>query len=149
MRMAWNSRRPGFGITTTMRANAKPGDLFGKAPASPTTRGRQAPMNQSGEALNPSLPPAWSGAGRDRGGLFMMNRGTMHLHLQREYVLFLAPLLILAAASWALLTWQAGMMNGMGLTMGMGIGLFLAVWVVMMVAMMFPATAPMNLAFAR
>ncbi len=79
----------------------------------------------------------------------MMNRGTMHLHLQREYVLFLAPLLILAAASWALLTWQAGMMNGMGLTMGMGIGLFLAVWVVMMVAMMFPATAPMNLAFAR
>jgi predicted metal-binding membrane protein len=65
------------------------------------------------------------------------------MHLQREYVLFLAPLLILAAASWALLTWQAGMMNGMG------IGLFLAVWVVMMVAMMFPATAPMNLAFAR
>lgn len=33
--------------------------------------------------------------------------------------------------------------------MGRGIPLFLAVWVVMMVAMMFPATAPMNLAFAR
>src|SRR5438132_8227223 len=73
----------------------------------------------------------------------------MHMHMQREHVLFLAPLLILAAASWALLIWQAGMMTGMGLTMGMGIALFLAVWVVMMVAMMFPATAPMNLAFAR
>src|SRR6266567_1318864 len=73
----------------------------------------------------------------------------MHMHLQREHVLFLAPLLILVAASWALLIWQAGMMIGMGLTMGMGIVLFLAVWVVMMVAMMFPATAPMNLAFAR
>jgi predicted metal-binding membrane protein len=69
--------------------------------------------------------------------------------MQREHVLFLAPLLILAAASWALLIWQAGMMTGMGLTMGMGIALFLAVWVVMMIAMMFPATAPMNLAFAR
>ncbi len=73
----------------------------------------------------------------------------MHIQLQREHALFLAPLLILAAASWALLIWQAGMMNGMGLTMGMGIGLFLAVWMVMMVAMMFPATAPMNLTFVR
>ncbi len=73
----------------------------------------------------------------------------MQMQLQREHVLFLAPLLVLAAASWALLIWQAGMMKGMGLTMGMGIGVFLAVWVVMMVAMMFPATAPMNLAFMR
>jgi predicted metal-binding membrane protein len=73
----------------------------------------------------------------------------MHMQLEREHVLFLPTLLILAAVSWALLIWQAGMMNGMGLTMGMGIGLFLAIWMVMMVAMMFPATAPMNLAFAR
>jgi len=71
------------------------------------------------------------------------------MQLRREYVLVLAPRLPLAAASWAVLIWQAGMMNGMGLTMGLGIGVFLAVWVVMMVAMMFPATAPMNLAFAR
>jgi predicted metal-binding membrane protein len=73
----------------------------------------------------------------------------MQMQLQREHMLFLAPLLVLAAASWALLIWQAEMMNGMGLTMGMGIGVFLAIWVVMMVAMMVPATAPMNLAFAR
>ena len=73
----------------------------------------------------------------------------MQRHVQREQVLVLAPLLILAAAAWAVLIWQAGMMNGMGLTMGLGIGVFLAIWVVMMVAMMFPATAPMNLAFAR
>jgi predicted metal-binding membrane protein len=73
----------------------------------------------------------------------------MHMHVQREHIVFLAPLLILAAAAWALLIWLAGMMTGMGLTMGMGIELFLAVWVVMMVAMMFPATAPMNLAFVR
>ena len=67
------------------------------------------------------------------------------MQVRREYVLVLAPRLPLAAASWAVLIWQAGMMNGMDL----GIGVFLAVWVVMMVAMMFPATAPMNLAFAR
>ena len=79
----------------------------------------------------------------------MKNRCTMHMQLEREHVLFLAPLLILAAVSWALLIWQAGMMNGKGLTTGMGIGLFLAIWVVMMVAMMVPATSPMNLAFAR
>jgi predicted metal-binding membrane protein len=75
----------------------------------------------------------------------------MHMQLQREQVLFLALLLILAAASWALLIWLSGTVStmGMGLTMGMGAALFLAIWVVMMVAMMFPATAPMNLTFAR
>ncbi len=73
----------------------------------------------------------------------------MQMQLRQEYVLVLAPLLILSAASWALLIWQAGMMSGMGLTIGLGIGVFLAIWMVMMVAMMFPATAPMNLAFAR
>jgi predicted metal-binding membrane protein len=71
------------------------------------------------------------------------------MHVQREHVLVLAPRLPLAAASWVVLIWQAGMMAGMGLTMELGIGVFLAVWVVMMVAMMFPATTPMNLAFAR
>jgi len=73
------------------------------------------------------------------------------MSLQRERTLILALLLILAAASWAILIWQASMMNsmGMGLTMGMGAPLFLAIWGVMMIAMMFPATAPMNLAFSR
>jgi predicted metal-binding membrane protein len=70
------------------------------------------------------------------------------MQVRRENVLVLAPRLPLAAAAWAVLIWQAGMMAGMGLTMGLGIVVFLAVWVVMMVAMMFPATAPMNLAFA-
>ncbi len=73
------------------------------------------------------------------------------MSLQREHPLFLALLLILAAASWVILIWQSSMMNsmGMGLTMGMGATLFLAIWVVMMIAMMFPTTAPMNLVFAR
>jgi predicted metal-binding membrane protein len=75
----------------------------------------------------------------------------MHMQLQREHVLFLALLLILAAASWALLIWlsRTTQTMSMGLTMGMGAALFLMIWVVMMVAMMFPATAPMNLTFAR
>ena len=75
----------------------------------------------------------------------------MNIQLQRERVLFLALLLILAAASWALLIWLSRSTNtmSMGLTMGMGAALFLAIWVVMMVAMMFPATAPMNLAFSQ
>ncbi len=73
------------------------------------------------------------------------------MSLQREHPLFLALLLILAAASWVMLIWQSSMMKsmGLGLTMGMGATLFLAIWVVMMIAMMFPATAPMNLVFAR
>ncbi|EFH82193.1 DUF2182 domain-containing protein [Ktedonobacter racemifer] len=73
------------------------------------------------------------------------------MSLQRERTFILAGLVILAAASWAVLIWQSSMMKsmGMGLTMGMGATLFLAIWVVMMVAMMFPATATMNLAFAR
>ncbi len=73
------------------------------------------------------------------------------MSLQREHRLFLALLLILAAASWVILIWQSNMMKsmGMGLTMGMGATLFLAIWVVMMIAMMFPTTAAMNLVFAR
>src|SRR6266568_1622856 len=77
------------------------------------------------------------------------------MSLQRERTFILTLLLILAAASWAVLIWQSSMMNSMGIgpgmggTMGMGATLFLAIWVVMMIAMMFPATATMNLAFAR
>ncbi len=73
------------------------------------------------------------------------------MSLQRERTLILAPLLILAAASWAILIWQSRTMNGMGmgLTMGMGAALLLAIWVVMMIAMMFPTVAPMILVFAR
>src|SRR5713101_9087031 len=73
------------------------------------------------------------------------------MSLQRERTFILALLLILAAASWAVLIWQSSMMKsmGMGLTMGMGATVFLAIWVVMMIAMMFPTTAPMNLVFAR
>src|SRR2546428_7081517 len=73
------------------------------------------------------------------------------MSLQRERTFILALLLILAAASWAVLIWQSSMMKsmGMGLTMGMGAALFLAIWVVMMIAMMFPAAAPMILVFAQ
>jgi predicted metal-binding membrane protein len=71
--------------------------------------------------------------------------------LPRERKLILSLLLVLAAASWALLTWQSVAMNnqamGMGLTMGMSAGLFMAIWVVMMIAMMFPTAAPMILMF--
>jgi predicted metal-binding membrane protein len=71
--------------------------------------------------------------------------------VRRERTLILALLLILAAASWAILIWQSRTANtmGMGLTMGMGATLFLAIWVVMMIAMMFPTAAPMILVFAR
>jgi predicted metal-binding membrane protein len=73
----------------------------------------------------------------------------MSLHRERNVIL--ALLLVLAAASWALLIWQSVMMNNqiMGLTMGMGAVLFLSIWVVMMIAMMFPTAAPMILMFAR
>jgi predicted metal-binding membrane protein len=69
--------------------------------------------------------------------------------LQRERYLILGVLLVLAAVAWAVLIWQAAMMNSqaMGLTMGMGALLFIAFWVVMMVAMMFPTAAPMILMF--
>src|SRR2546421_10079097 len=71
----------------------------------------------------------------------------------RERKLILGLLLILAAASWALLIWQSAAMNsqamGMGLTMGMSAVLFIVIWVVMMIAMMFPTAAPMILMFTR
>src|SRR5579885_2501762 len=71
--------------------------------------------------------------------------------LARQRVLILGTLLLLAAACWAVVIWQAADSGSMGasLTMGMGAPLFLATWVAMMAAMMFPASAPMILAFAR
>ncbi len=70
------------------------------------------------------------------------------IDLARERVVIVALLLILTAASWLVLIWQAaGMGMVMGLTMGMAAWLFLALWVVMMIAMMFPAAAPMILTF--
>jgi predicted metal-binding membrane protein len=73
------------------------------------------------------------------------------MSLQRERTFILALLLVLAAASWAILIWQSRAAQGMGsgLTMGMGATLFLAIWTVMMVAMMFPSAAPVILAVAR
>ncbi len=73
------------------------------------------------------------------------------MSLRRERTLILALLLMLAAASWAILIWQSRTANGMGmgLTMGMGAALFLAIWVVMMIAMMFPTVVPLILVFAR
>jgi len=73
------------------------------------------------------------------------------MSLQRERLFILTPLLVLAAASWAILIWQSRATQGMsgGLTMGMGAALFLAIWVVMMVAMMFPSAVLVILAIAR
>lgn len=70
--------------------------------------------------------------------------------LDRERTVILVLLLGLAAASWAVLIWQAGEMGGdMSMTMGMGAPLFIALWIVMMAAMMFPASAPMVLMFRK
>ncbi|HUR17967.1 MAG TPA: DUF2182 domain-containing protein [Acidimicrobiales bacterium] len=81
--------------------------------------------------------------------------------LEAERRLLLAVLSCLAVAGWGVVIWQAATMDraddmamgiGMGgidLTMGMAAPLFLAMWVAMMVAMMFPASAPMILAFQR
>lgn len=70
--------------------------------------------------------------------------------MARERNLILGSLLVLAAASWALLAWQRAVTdNEMWLTMGMEAPLFMATWVVMMVAMMFPTAAPMIFTFAR
>lgn len=79
--------------------------------------------------------------------------GTQPATLARQHALVLGVLLILAAAAWALLIWQAAtmgdaMMGPRALTMGMAAPLFLAIWVAMMVAMMFPTAAPMILMFA-
>lgn len=72
--------------------------------------------------------------------------------LVRERNLILAALLVLAAAAWGVLIWQAATTDqamAMTPTMGMAAPLFLAIWVAMMVAIMFPTAAPMVLTFAR
>jgi predicted metal-binding membrane protein len=73
--------------------------------------------------------------------------------LRTERWVVVGTLLVLSATGWALVVWQATGMpmqdDGLDLTMGMAAPLFLAMWVSMMVAMMFPASAPMILAFAR
>jgi len=79
------------------------------------------------------------------------------LTLRRERNLIVGVLIVLAAACWGMVAWQA---NAGGattaatgtaavLTMGMGIALFMAMWVSMMAAMMFPTAAPMILIYAR
>ncbi len=70
--------------------------------------------------------------------------------LPRERNLILGSLLVLAAAAWALLIWQASVMDtDMSLTMGMAAPVFVGIWIAMMVAIMFPTAAPMILMFAR
>jgi predicted metal-binding membrane protein len=70
--------------------------------------------------------------------------------LPRERNLILGSLLVLAAAAWALLIWQAAVMDeDMSLTMGIGAPLWIALWIAMMVAIMFPTAAPMIMMFAR
>jgi predicted metal-binding membrane protein len=79
--------------------------------------------------------------------------GTAPTALRTERWAILGTLLLLAVVGWALVVRQARARdmpaNGLDLTMGMAAPLFIAMWVSMMVAMMFPASAPMILAFAR
>jgi predicted metal-binding membrane protein len=70
--------------------------------------------------------------------------------LPRAKSLILGSLLLLAAAAWGLLIWQAAMTDDeMSLTMGMSAPLWIALWIAMMVAIMFPTAAPMIMMFAR
>ena len=72
--------------------------------------------------------------------------------LPRERNLILVSLLVLAAAAWVVLVWQALTTDramAMRPTMGMSAALFLLIWVAMMVAIMFPTASPMMLMFAR
>lgn len=70
--------------------------------------------------------------------------------LPRERNLILGSLLVLAAAAWGLLIWQAAVMDEeMSLTMGVSAPLWVALWIAMMVAIMFPTAAPMIMMFAR
>ena len=73
---------------------------------------------------------------------------------RRENLLPGLALLVLAAAGWTYVAYQAAAMGGMGSAMGAmtmggigGIVLFLFVWAVMMVAMMVPATLPLILLY--
>src|SRR6266702_7404482 len=101
-----------------------------------------SPSTQVSRAISPGS--TWKG-----GRTYMTTANASPFPRERKLILGL--LLILAAASWALLIWQSAAMNsqamGMGLTMGMSAVLFIAIWVVMMIAMMFPTAAPMILMF--
>lgn len=66
---------------------------------------------------------------------------------RRTAAAIVVTLLACAAAAWAVTILQAGSMGMGGVAMMSG-GLFIATWLVMMIAMMFPAVAPMVLAFA-
>jgi predicted metal-binding membrane protein len=68
---------------------------------------------------------------------------------RRENLLPGLALLVLAAAGWAYVAYQAASMGGMESPMGGpgGIAVFLSVWAVMMVAMMVPATLPLILLY--
>ena len=90
-------------------------------------------MEQSTSAFAPSVLESWR---------------------RRENLLPGLALLVLAAAGWAYVAYQAAAMWGVGSAMGgmamSGIGglvLFLSVWAVMMVAMMVPATLPLILLY--
>jgi predicted metal-binding membrane protein len=71
------------------------------------------------------------------------------LLVQRNIILVLV--LILAAAAWAVLVWAPMSMDVPTTSSSTGLYavLFLATWTAMMLAMMFPATAPMFLAFHK
>jgi predicted metal-binding membrane protein len=64
----------------------------------------------------------------------------------RERILILAALLVLTIVSWAILIQQSAVPSEQ---MGMNASLFITLWVLMMAAMMFPAAAPMVMAFAQ
>ena len=90
-------------------------------------------MEQSASAFAPSVLERWR---------------------RRENLLPGMALLVLAAAGWTYVAYQAAAKGGMGSAMGgmtmSGIGgivLFLSVWAVMMVAMMVPATLPLILLY--
>ncbi|HVC31442.1 MAG TPA: DUF2182 domain-containing protein [Steroidobacteraceae bacterium] len=89
-------------------------------------------------------------AGSRESAAVTMDRAWMDpLRFQRNLILGL--LLAFAVAAWAVLVWKsAGAdMRMHARTMGMTAPPFLAMWVVMMVGMMFPAAAPVILAFNK
>jgi predicted metal-binding membrane protein len=69
--------------------------------------------------------------------------------MTRERNAILVSLLVLAAAAWALLAWQATRPDAAmaGVMPELDTLVFLSAWVLMMVAMMFPTAAPMILTF--
>lgn len=71
--------------------------------------------------------------------------------LARQRTVILTALIATTVVAWVWVVYEAhsGMpMTGLGLTMGLEAWPFLVMWTVMMVGMMFPASAPMILAFS-